>query len=104
MTKLILALLFILVPCLAFAGPFLVSDPNPVTEGVMNFKISMDGGPYVDSPPVTNAIRFDLGTVSVGAHTIKAQACNLWGCSADSTPFAFTRSSTTAPQNLKLSP
>ena len=101
----ILALVLILFPAVALAGPFLVSDAYMPADGVINFKVSVDGGVYVDSAPIANGLKYDLTAVTVGAHTIKAQACNIWGCSLDSLPLAFTRPvSLLPPVTLRLSP
>ena len=90
---------------LCFAGPFLVSDAYLPADAVTNFKVSMDGGAYIDSVPVSNSLKYDLSAITVGVHTIKAQACNIWGCSADSSPLAFTRPvSLLPPVTLRLSP
>lgn len=103
--KFILALFLVLIPAVAFAGPFLVSDAYLPADGLINFKVSMDAGAYVDSPPVANALRYDMAPTTVGAHTIKVKACDIWGCSVDSSPLAFTRPvSLSPPVNLRLSP
>ena len=106
--KFILALsiaLLVLIPSVALAGPFLVCDAYLPADGILNFKVSMDGGAYIDSVPVSNALKYDMSAVTVGVHTIKAQACNLWGCSLDSLPLAFTRPvSLLPPVTLRLSP
>ena len=103
--KFVLGLLLVLIPAVAFAEPFLVCDAYLPADGVVKFKVSMDAGVYIDSVPVSNALKYDLAAVTVGAHTIKAQACNIWGCSLDSLPLAFTRPvSLSPPVTLRLSP
>ncbi len=93
-----------LICIMAYAGPFLVSDPYAASDGVTNFKVCFDGGAYVDSVPVSNVLHYDLGPLTNGSHTVKAQACNVWGCSADSSPFPFTKAAPAAPGNTRISP
>lgn len=103
--KYILALFLVLVPTVAFAGPYVVCDAYLPADEIINFKVSLDGGVYVNSVPVSNGLKYDLSAVTVGVHTIKAQACNIWGCSVDSLPFSFTRPvSLLPPVTLRLSP
>jgi hypothetical protein len=98
---LIIALVLLATP--VFAAPFLVSDPNPADEQVTNFKLSFDGGAYVDSAPVGGAIRYDLAGISVGTHSVVAKACNVWDCSVDSAPFPFVKRIPGAP-TLRIAP
>ena len=100
--------LFILVLVLfatpLYAAPFLVSDPNPASEEVTVFKLSFDGGAAIDSVPVSNAVRHDLAGITSGSHTVTAQACNLWGCSVVSAPFAFTKTIPSVPGGMRIVP
>jgi hypothetical protein len=34
---------------------------------------------------------FDLAGLAPGTHSVKVQACNVWGCSADSAPYQFIK-------------
>lgn len=87
----------------AFAAPFLVCDPQ---AGVTNYRVSLDNGAtWQDvAPDATNEYGFklDLEGISNGTYNVKAQACNQWGCSTDSSPFAFDVQRCGAPQMLRL--
>lgn len=113
-----LLILTILVPAFLFTGliaisqasPFLVCDSYVAPADIPDyFKVSVDGGAEVQSPlwsgtggtppqTFTNAIHYDVGSMSVGAHVVNIKACNapdpIWNmpeaCSA-ATPFSFTR-------------
>lgn len=100
------ALFFVLILALpVLAAPWLVSDPTPPGDEVTKFRLSFDGGPYVDSAPdASKAVRYDLAGISEGSHTVVAQACNVWGCSADSAPFVFTKKIPGAPGLLRIAP
>lgn len=86
------------------AAPFLVSDPNPASEEITVFKLSFDGGAAIDSVPVSNAVRHDLAGITSGSHTVTAQACNLWGCSAASSPFVFNKIIPSAVGGMRIVP
>lgn len=60
-----------------FADPFIVSDP--VTEAsVFRIRLSADNGQtwggWVEGPPATGALRFDLATTPAGTYLGQAQA------------------------------
>jgi hypothetical protein len=104
----------VLVFCLAgisvaqAAGPYLVCDPYAASVAVTSFTVFWDGATTGISAPVfTDAtgtyIHLDLSTLANGAHTVKVRANNQWGQSADSLPFAFTKTIPTAPLNLRIS-
>lgn len=113
MKRIILVILAILL--FAFnveASPFITCDPYIVTETQPTvFEVVMDGGAKVDSLPVGAMLKFDVGSVSVGSHSVSIKACTDntaegWGrlCSS-AVPFVFTRPSTPSiPRNIKLIP
>ena len=107
MTKSLLAIgILILLAALvvsAYAAPWLVSDPYPADQIISKFQISIDGGAYVDSIPQGNALRYDFAGIANGSHTIKARACNLYGCSPDSAPFELIKSIPGVPTNITIS-
>jgi hypothetical protein len=94
----------LLFACTANAAPFLVSDPAPATDEVTNFKLIFDGGSPVDTVPVAGAMRYDLSSIAEGSHTVVGQACNVWGCSANSLPFVFNKKIPGAPGVLRIVP
>jgi hypothetical protein len=102
----VLALIFLLPSTVAFASPFLVSDP-PAVNNVDYYVIA--GDPFAgfsgNIPDQTNgSLRVDLVGIPVGSHNITVAACStLWGCSA-TTPFQFTKTLPTAPIGLGLAP
>lgn len=108
MRKLIAVALFAASP--AFAAPFVVAD---VVAGVASCGVLLDSGEKVTVPAIyystNNECRFDVGSVSPGAHVVRmtAQTANdpVWGTqeSAESAPLNFTRPSPPgAPSGLTL--
>jgi hypothetical protein len=96
----------------AVAAPFLVCDPHPLqADSSLYFTVS--GLPtnidatHIAKEPVGSqyGFKFDIGQVPVGGpYTVKAKACNAWGCSADSLPLEFSRAvPLVAPVNARLS-
>ena len=98
----------------SWASPFVVCDPY-TTNPPDYFKVTLDAGTtqqvtIYGTPPY---LHFDVASVAVGSHTIKAKACDaatLWNpevCSAETT-FTFTRPSApvtpAAPSNIGLVP
>jgi len=111
--KFILALLLVLLPSLAFAGPFLVSDANPVGDGVLRAvyvetttstqctAADVLGKPRVPMPDVANAIRYDMTGVTTGTHFWCVAQVNVW----DESPFVplvFERKRPAAPANTRI--
>lgn len=108
MKKRFLALILglVLIPAVAFASPFVRCDQYTAAMGDPDyFKISIDSGAYIQIPTYVyqgetgDSMHYDLATIAVGQHTIKAQACKAanppWQptevCSVDSDPFLFTK-------------
>lgn len=114
MKKLFLILFVCLLPAIAWGSPFVVCDPYTVGT-VDYFKLTLDTGAtqqvtLYGTPPY---LHFDVGTVSVGAHTIKVKACKAattWAAEVCSTEavFTFTRPSVPVtpgvPTNIGLVP
>jgi len=104
-------LLLALFPFAANAAPFLVADlPDQSTT---HCALSLDGaafGPDALATGTPKVCRYDLASVSVGAHSARLIAVNadpVWGRqeSAPSAPFAFTRPSGPAvPGGTRLVP
>jgi hypothetical protein len=119
MRVVILALVFCLFPLVVQASPFLRCDQYTTGAIPSYFKVSMDGGAYVQSPTYVYpnetgvSLHYDLGSLAVGNHTVKVQACigaSDWDvevCSADSLPFVFTKPAAGlapgVPAHIKLS-
>ncbi len=89
-------------PNVIWAAPYLVCDPYAADVGVTKFLVAFDGGDYVESAPVDNALKYDLSGLPNGKHTVVAKGCNAGGCSKDSEPFSFTLSIITVPVNIKV--
>ena len=103
LAAILLATLLSLTPLLALAAPFIVSDAYVAPAVIPDyFKVSLDGGAVTQSPayqePGTQRwiLHFDVGSVSVGSHTLAVSACKaatMWGpeaCSS-SVNFPFAR-------------
>jgi len=110
----LLIALCILIPTTLWAAPFIVCDPYPETVIQPNeFEVVMDGQSPVYSPPevMSNGtsvrLKYDVGGVSVGQHSVAVKACvndSTWGrlCSI-ATPFSFEKPQpVVSPVNLKL--
>lgn len=92
----------------ASAAPFVVCDPyaSNVPDG---FLVSVDGGAVVESAAVDSALRFDVGGVSSGEHTVTIRAykdTTEWGrMQSDPVNFTFTRPAAPAgPSGIRLAP
>lgn len=113
MKKIFLALLLLMAfSAIVESAPFLVCDPYPVTiQQPTSFILTFDGGAPVEVPAVSNTdgsvqIKYDLSSIAIGGHTVVAQAKNLWGVSAASSPFVFTKPTGTLGSvgNVKIVP
>lgn len=108
MKRLLLIVILLLIPTIAWSAPFLVCDPYPTSVVQPTyFSLVIDGGSAIQSTPevlTDNSVRlhYDLTGIATGAHNITAAACDVWGCSS-AVPFGFTRTVPGAPANLKLS-
>ena len=99
--KTLIVSLFILLSFLCASAPmdayaqkpvYLVSDPTPPEEAVTSFEIYIDQQPAVTSPADDKAaVKFLLTGLQDGPHIVRAKACNVWGCGADSNPFSFVK-------------
>jgi len=108
MKSIICVLAFFLFTGTAMAAPFVVSDPY-TTNVPDGFLISVDGGAVVESAAVASALRFDIGGVSSGEHTITVKAykdTTEWGrLESDPVNFTFTRpAAPVGPSGIRLAP
>ena len=89
----------LLLVSIAWASPFVVSAPYTAPAVIPDhFKVVLDGAAAVNSPayqvPTTSnyILHFDVGSVTVGSHTLSVQACKaatLWGPEVCSTQVNF---------------
>ncbi len=109
MKKLLCLIAFFLFTGTAMAAPFVVSDPY--TSGTIpdGFLVSVDGAAVVESAAVAAALRYDIGSVSSGEHTLTIRAykdTTEWG-RMQSAPvnFTFTRpAAPVGPSGIRLAP
>lgn len=95
--KYLAAILFVLVPAIAFGAPFLTS--NPSTENPDGFILILDGQSHtVPAYAVTGGkiLHYDLAGIAPGTHSgtvIQYKNDPLWGRleSETPTPFSFVR-------------
>ena len=104
MKKLLLAVL-LLYPATAWAGPFLVCDPQTNVE---TYVITVDSNDPLEcvAQDLGNGnvrMHYDLQGLSVGPHHIEVRAKNLWGQS-ESVPFDCTKSLPAKPSTMVLEP
>jgi hypothetical protein len=96
------AVLFLI--CQAEAAPFLICNPQTGVEGYI---LDIDGNvttePAYDLGDDTVMLHKDLADLPAGEHacTLKADY-GVWGVSAESTPFLFTKPSMESPSVLEL--
>lgn len=88
----------IVFPCIVFASPFLVCDPYANNNEAVDYFVVTGLPAEIDASHISKdatgqyGFKFDLSGVAVGGpYTVKAKACNSWGCSQDSLPFSFSR-------------
>ena len=112
MKRLILIMLIIALPGVAFSDPHLVSDPQCKSKGhddncASGFVISVDGGQSwaaAGSQDVgTDDIRVyhDLDGIAKGQHDYQVKAVNAWGESAP-VPFLFTKGVPSPPTGFGI--
>ncbi len=92
------------------AGPYLVCNPvaGATQYNVTGLPVSVPSTELNPESTGTFGFKLDLSALPSGSYTVKAQACAndaIWGtvCSADSSPFSFTRpAALTVPTGLGL--
>jgi hypothetical protein len=107
MKTLILFMVLILSPMIAFASPFVISDPYPL-DGAQpdGFKGTLNGVAFdIPADMTTDGLRYfrlDLaGKWQTGKNTLVVRAYNVWGESADAN-FTFTAGSPAKCSNLRI--
>lgn len=103
-------MLYLLAVIYSEAAPFLVCDPYPSTGWQpTKFLITIDGGAVIESPAFKNPdnsvqLKYDLGSISAGSHSLTVRSADVWG-SSTAVPFSFTKPSAppTAPANINIS-
>jgi hypothetical protein len=97
--------IFILLAVKAFAGPYLICDPNLNTEWYEVDQLDFVSGQTIPAE-TDGSVRLDLAPLAVdGSYDILIRACNIWGCSMPDVPFTFTKSpSPSEPVNPRLEP
>ena len=97
--KKLLVVLMVLVPVMAFASPFIVSDAQ---QGISHYMVIIDGGVVTEVPAQADgSLKVDVATVSTGQHNITIRACSWWECS-EPVPFVFTRAGIAVPTGIGL--
>lgn len=107
MKRLLLTALILLLPSLAFAGPFVVCDPQ---AGVTHYRLTGPAWvPATSTAIADGSIKLDVAAAIQGNNALTVSACianATWGelCSTAS-PFAFGKpGAPTGPMNLRLVP
>lgn len=107
-----LAFLLLLLPALADAAPFLVSDPWPLTDLQPDACTYTKGVAPTPKPLTLNTntagqkfVRHDLAGTTSGSHTLTIVCTNtLWGVASPPVNFQFAAGAPTAPAGLRLAP
>ena len=95
----LLTVIFVLFPALAFAGPFLICDPQ---ASVKLYDIYADGTLIVADHPAEpdGSLKYELVS-SMPSVTFTARAKNIWGVSQESDPY-LSPPLAGKPLNLRL--
>lgn len=94
-----LIMALVLIPVSLFASPFVVCDPQ---EGVAYYNV-VEGAITTEITALNDgSLKMDVGTATVGTHSISVSACSMWECSS-SVPFVYTRPAIGGPAGIKLS-
>ena len=85
---------------MAFATPFLVSDPQ---SGVTSYQLTGWSETNVTAQ-ADGSLRMDVGSAVQGTtYNLTVAACNIWGCST-TVPFVLQKQLPSAPSQLRLVP
>lgn len=100
---LISIIVFCFLAGIAFAGPFLVSDPQ---AGVTSYEVFINGAQVAAAHPAESdgSLKYDLAGTTPGQYEMNAKACNDWGCSELSEDPFFSSGPALPPSGLKLAP
>ena len=110
--KLLIIIAGLLIAGSAFAGPFLIADPQCKFDGdngcAAGFEMSLDGVAWesmgsqdVDTDKIM--IHHDLAGFPEGINNVQVKAVNIWG-ESDPVPFSFTKSVPSTPTNIAVLP
>ena len=80
-TSFLTAIILLLAPTYLLAGPVLICDPSPVTElQPTKFVVVLDGVAHdvlpEQYPDGSSRLRYDLGEIADGVHSVKVKAVN----------------------------
>jgi len=84
--------------------PFLVADPQPDTE-VDHYIIELDSVIIPHDPETSPGfvrLHYDVSGVTDGLHTVRVKSGNMWGESAFTDPFDFTKALPPVPTGIGL--
>ena len=112
MKKLIIIVAVLMFPVSAMCSPFLTSDCTPAIDKVTGFQLQFGTATPIDISAVEcvpvvvdgKRILYDLGTMPVGAFSVKALAKNDWGVSAWTSPLSGTKQLPGSPSLLRITP
>jgi len=94
--------LFLLIPSLVFAAPYLICDPQ---TNVTRYVITIDGDTTevlaFDLGDGTVMLRYDLAGISAGTHNTTVKAKNIWGESV-AVPFDFVKALPAVPEAIRI--
>ena len=76
---------------------YIQSDPQ---TGIYSYRVIIDGVEYVVDAEADGSLLYEIDLPD-GVHSIEAYAINMWG-ESNPVPFNFTKTLTSAPQNLRL--
>ena len=98
--KTLLSIIFVLFATVAFATPFLVSDPQ---SGVTSYQITGWSETNVVAQ-ADGSLRMDVADAVQGTtYNLTIAACNVWGCST-TVPFVLQKQLPVVPSQLRLVP
>ena len=112
MKRFILILAILLFPIEALCSPFLTTDCTPAADKITGFQLQFGVQTAIDIPAVEcvpvvvdgKRILYDLGTMPVGAFSVKALSKNDWGVSAWTSPLSGIKQLPGSPSLLRITP
>ena len=100
MKRMLFVIMFLIMPLIVNAGPFLICDPNPTAETYL-IEGSITASNIIAEGD--GSIKYDLAGIAEGLFNIQVSACNLWGCSTP-VPFSFTKALPQSSTGMRLNP
>lgn len=100
----------VMVATSAMAAPFLVSAPIAASDAnaPTSYLLTFDGGSEIETAVTVSGanvyLHYDLAGTTNGAHAVTVKAKNMWGASAASSSYSFSKGVPSVPTGISISP